>query len=308
MTKDFFEELSLCSERVLNKVLKYKIDRDQHGVARVFVPEDDDYYKLSAFIEYLEEELSSSEESSNSEYNNQANFQLPDQNETPLDSQNQNTNNNQNHFYGNFELIVNNYAIPYMYGSFREKVKFIEPTIVIIDDDIRNLMNRNDQKYLVVFKVMSWNDENEDDFSLFNQSFYKYIYLCETMTPHFGDTEEGLWKHIEERLNIIMTSKTTERMELFFKIYERYIQENSHEGVRRKTLVECFLEFFKQNKMIVKVRIYLKISNTLKYLIGNRIYSEYSNLTPLGDHCTFDSLKKNYNPCTWKTLVRKFEN
>lgn len=329
---DYFSELYSCSEKVLNKVLKYEIDRDQFGRARVYIPEDDDHYLLSAYIEYLENEMSTecvtterAESSTKTEDSPISSIDSEDTSEDEMKMEMDNTNQNNNAPETQPEnhqvqpqrtvmTLIN--VVPYRDGAFSSRIKYKERSIAIDNAEVSELLKKDNQSYLIIFQLGGWKNmadygdidfytdpDNRDYFDVFEKDFSRQRRDYHMLQLDFGVTIRDLWAMIHERLNIIMTSKSRERMNLFLQMYQHYLTFDEHLGNGRKTLNECYRTFYRSNRVTVDVRINVKHDGVWNHCVGHRIYTEAACLSPIAENSTLEEVKRFYNPAVWKTVV-----
>lgn len=306
MSKDFFPEISLCSERVMNKVLKYKIDRDQYGTARVYVPEDDDYYNLAAFIQYLEDKTESSEDSEDSESL---------QTTQPLNvMNNKNSNvlpqNTRNTMSSSRQISVNNNIV---HANFCEKVKYLVKKVTLPVDDIEEVISRVGF-IMMSFKVSSWaplskREQVEKLVDLFSTPGINVPHLFSVRTcinPYKREIVQldppckmnRIWATVEQRLNNLMTSAAKARIQQFLKVYEIYKSVAKHDPVI--SFEDAGVAFLKNNYVEVEVNLKTKIGDYGVCCVGSRIYREFRTLTPLVNKETLESAKMKYFYFNWK--------
>ena len=203
------------------------------------------------------------------------------------------------------------------YSEFIRKIKFKNLHSNCFIDGLDNLIKNNDVFY-IVFKIATWGRMEEyngveinstgnelDYFDIFRHCFARHCLRVEILETVFDTSLEDIWKLIQQRLNNIMTSSARQRTGLFLEFFNDYLVEEQYLGEGRKRLSHCFQEFYNNNKVTCSVCIFMKLPNQQKMCIGNRIYREDTNLTPLGDKFSFNTLKKDYKPCVWKTVVKK---
>ena len=302
---EIIEMLSRCSHWIGEKLQDYKIERGPGGIPRIWIPEDDDWYRLDAYIDYLENEEEPPESSIEEEL-------PPPTAEDMVGSQLIHTQPSLSitETFMLEEPVEQPAPHPFIYtpsptvpksDSFKVRTKFIEQRPIETDSLIWHFVQQH--KYLVAtFVIRRWRRLGNTQEIHFNIPMFYEEKPCEGLRFEHDVSVQDIWEMVEQRLMLIMTSAAKERMNLFTQMFEMYPQNSP------SLIVPCYRDFLRENRVRVQVKLFNKLPGQRAVNFAARIYEEKGTLTPLGDHPSLDSLKKTYRTFTWLKVERNNQN
>ena len=298
--------LSSCSHWIGEKLQDYKIEMTSSGYPRIWIPEDDDWYRLDAYIDYLENEEDPTENSSQSkeeppESSSQSEEDNDQMEEEPTESSSQSEEDNdqvEDLRQYNFLPML---SIPSS-KEFKVRTKHIEVQNVDFVPAVPLHLQQN--KFLVArFIINKWERRDYQGDIAFNHSRFTEQNSYETLS--FDDDEvtmNDIWEMVEDRLMVIMNCAARDRMFTFIKLYEMYSTNHT------VSITHCYRDFLQYNKVEVKVDLYSNLPTFGTVIFASRIYRERGTMTPLGEYPTLQSLKKKYKTFKWKRVERNNQN
>ena len=297
--------LSSCSHWIGEKLQDYKIEMTSSGYPKIWIPEDDDWYRLDAYIDYLENE----EEPPESSIEEERIVSVPEESTGSQTVQTQPSLSITETFMQE-EPVEQPAPHPFIYipsptvpksESFKVRTKFIEQCSTDTSSLIWQFVQQH--KYLVAtFVIRRWRrDQNVQEIHFNIPMFYEEK-SCEGLRFEHDVSVQDIWEMVEQRLMLIMTSAAKERMNLFMRLFEMYPQNSP------SLIVPCYRDFLRENMVRVQVKLFNKLPGQRAVNFATRIYEERGTLTPLGDHPSLDSLKNTYRTFSWLKVERNNQN
>lgn len=280
--------LSSCSHWIGEKLQDYKIEMTSSGYPKIWIPEDNDWYRLDAYIDYLENEEDPTESSSQS------------MEEPPESSSQSEEDNDQVEDLRQYNFLPM-LSIPTS-KEFKTRTKHIEVQNVDFVPVVPLHLQQN--KLLVArFIINKWERRDYQGDIEFNHSRFSEQNSYETLSFDADEVNiNDLWEMVEDRLMVIMNCAARDRMFTFIKLYEIYSTNHT------VSITHCYRDFLRYNKVEVKVDLYSNLPTFGTVIFASRIYREAGTMTPLGEYPTLQSLKKKYKTFKWKRVERNNQN
>lgn len=291
--------LSSCSHWIGEKLQDYTIEMTSSGYPRIWIPEDDDWYRLDAYIAYLEDEGEPSTELDDSSESNESSESSESSEDGEMEEEAED------------EAMVNQIDAPPQFNfvptvsvapsdSFKIRTRYTDVFNVDYNDMVQQFVQR--RRFIVVqFIITKWNRNPNPDGDLIGPKWREEKHW-ETLTFEEDVTINDLWEMVDERLMVLMNCAARERMTDFIDRFEVYSR------TQRVYVTRCFEGYFPHNKVQAKVNLYSKLGDEAAVIFATRMYRERCPLTPLGDNPTLQSLKKKYRTFKWNKIVRNNQN
>lgn len=305
---EIIEMLSRCSHWIGEKLQDYKIERGPGGILRIWIPEDDDWYRLDAYIDYLENEEEPSESSyteerivqqqmenvSEDSHSSEDDSQMEDVLDDALMLEEDNGREQQFNYVPMISISSSR--------EFKARTKHIEVHNVDFAPNVP-LFRRPDGFLVARFIINKWEQREYQGDIEFNHSRFTEENSYETLSFDGDEINiDEIWEMIEERLVVIMNCAARDRIITFIKLYEIYSTNHT------VSITQCYRDFLRFNTVEVKVDLYSRLQGIGTVVFASRIYREAGTMTPLGEYPTIQSLKKKYRTFKWNKIVRNNQN